>query len=213
MATINGMHTVSNGQEMPERLNSLIQRYNSNLYILYAIGQFKSSQKPQISVARLRILDEKLAPYGLRIESKSAATACEYGALPFNRKIHGWSPEPSIEENYAFAFCKLTITSLAEKEEAARKSRVNDKIFDLIEDKCPEIFAPKRVVTIHHNDEYVRSYFNTASGLYTDHGALYMTGYRVLFPTYVGQLIEISEKIKAVDFVCPALPAHRYLAD
>lgn len=102
---------------------------------------------------------------------------------------------------------------MAEKEEAARKSRVNDKIFDLIEDKCPEIFAPKRVVTIHHNDEYVRSYFNTASGLYTDHGALYMTGYRVLFPTYVGQLIEISEKIKAVDFVCPALPAHRYLAD
>ncbi|WP_157609065.1 hypothetical protein [Variovorax sp. Root411] len=213
MATINGMHTVANGAEMPARLNSLIQRYNSNLYVLYAIGQFNASEKTQISVARLKILNEKLAPYGLKTEREPASTACEYGGLPFNRKIHSWSPEPSINEDYVFAFCKLAKTSSIEKDEAVKKSRANDGIFDLIEDKCPEVFAPKRVVTIHHNDEYVRSYFNTASGLYTDHGALYMTGYRVLFPTYLGQLNEILEKAKSTDFVCPSLPTHRYLAD
>ena len=110
-----------------------------------------------------------------------------------------------------FAFCKLVETSPSEKEDATRKSRMNDRIFDLVEDMCPNAFAPKRVVTIHHNNEYIRSYFNTASGLYTDHGGVYMTGYRVLFPTYLGQLSEISEMAKAADFTCPSLPAHRYL--
>ncbi|MDP9893495.1 hypothetical protein J2W32_002439 [Variovorax boronicumulans] len=213
MATINGMHTMPNGAEMPARLNSLIEKYHDNLYVLYAIGQFDFSAKTEISATRLKILDEKLAPYGLKIGTASTSTACEYGKLPFYRKVHGWSWQPRTQEAYVFAFCKIVETSSLLKNAAAEKSRANDLIFDLIEDKCPEVFSPRRAVTIHHNNEYIRSYFNTASGLYTDHGGLYMTGYRVLFPTYVGQLSEISKTAGATNFVCPSLPAHRYLSD
>lgn len=211
MATISGMHTVSNGAEMPPKLTALIQKYNNNLYVLYAIGQFGGKGKIEISKARLNILDEKLAPYGLELESKSAESACEYGRLPFNRKVHSWSPEPDVEEGFVFAFCRIKKTSESRKLDAAKESRLNDRLFDALEDACPEVFAPKRVVTIHHNNEYIRSYFNTASGLYTDHGAIYMTGYRVLFPTYIGRIVEISQLVKADDFKCPSLPAHRYI--
>ncbi|WP_422084406.1 hypothetical protein [Variovorax sp.] len=211
MATISGMHTMENGSEMPSRLTSLVQKYNSNLYVLYAIGQFGVEKKIEISRARLRILDEKLAPYGLELKSKSPESACEYGRLPFNRKVHSWSPEPDIEEGFAFAFCKIEKTSEARRLDAAEKSRLHDRLFEVLEDACPEVFAPKRVVTIHHNDEYIRSYFNTASGLYTDHGSMYLTGYRVLFPTYIGRLEEILQLVKKDDFKCPSLPAHRYL--
>ncbi|MGN8080391.1 hypothetical protein [Variovorax sp. 22077] len=211
MATINGMHTVANGSEMPARLISLVEKYRANLYVLYAIGQFGSEDKVEISLARVKILNEKLAPYGMRIESASSASACEYGRLPFNKKTHAWSLEPNVEEAYVFAFCKLVETSASQKMEAANRSRLNDSVFNMIEDACPESFAPNRGVTIHHNDEYIRSYFNTASGLYTDHGAIYMTGYRVLFPTYIGQIGEIESQIKYANFKCPKLPANRYL--
>ncbi|MGJ7519265.1 hypothetical protein ACSFA0_02065 [Variovorax sp. LT1P1] len=203
MATIMGMHTMPNGRDTPKQLQHMIDNYKGNLYIMYAVGQYGKGKEAEISKNRLGILNDKIGPYGLAISSDQ----CSFGDLAFNRKSSNFSTVPYVAEGFRLAFCKLKSLSESEKLASARLSKQHDDLFNAIEDQCPGTFSPKRVVTIHHSNEFVRSYFNTATGLYTDHGAVYMTGYRVLFPTFITTL----KNPTLSSLVCPPLPAQRYL--
>lgn len=203
-ANLIGMYTMPVERKMPKQIKRILG--NKNVYLIYAAGLTKGDSPAYLSEKRWASISDKIAAYGFGPISRKN---CEEGSLRLDT-LPRFTHEGSVQERRSrLLFCELKKLDSSEANFAVKKTQAWDALFDKIEDTCIGRFDPIRSQTIRQGDQYLRSYFNSATALYLEKGAFYATGYRSLDSSLVG--VVDSNGIGLKDIFCPKKIMQRYL--
>lgn len=184
MSNIMGMYTMPTGAQLPPKLDRILR--NKKIFVIVAGGIKHAEDPSHLEIPKTESLNNKLAPYGLRLQGST----CEFGEIRLDLPKTSSAIESITQQQ--LLFCPLDQTTTAEMLAAEVEGERYDGLFDAIEDRCVDIFEPKRVQTISETNSLARSYLNTVNELYTENGILYSRGFRVLFPEAVGSIAELQ---------------------
>jgi hypothetical protein len=104
-------------------------------------------------------VDDALQLYGLRADRDDCATITVHGLPPELEIRYDTSlpQEPQNRDETEVTTCRLVPDSTDRSALMARQRSVN-LIFDRLEDACPELFQPRRLVSVHNGDIWQRLY-------------------------------------------------------
>ena len=141
------------------RISGLISKYSPHLRVLW-----RGSTLPTGHEARRSPADDALLRFGLRIDPSDCSTIV----------VHGLPPDPEItiissqqdaplaeprDKSY-LATCRVVADDAGRTAERER-TRAVDRVLDRLEDACPMLFQPRRLLTEHTRDVWRRLYVNT----------------------------------------------------
>jgi hypothetical protein len=142
----------ANGAHVKE----LIRKFSPNIRVVYL-----TSKAYEIAGNRLPLpqVDDALQLYGLRADRADCATITVHGLPPELEIRYDTSlpQEPQNRDDTEVAACRLVADSADRSALMARQRSVN-VIFDRLEDSCPELFQPRRLVSVHYGDVWRRLY-------------------------------------------------------
>ena len=143
------------------RVHALINRFSPGLRVLvrgerlFADDELRSPRRSDI--------DQALAPFGLRVDMSDCAVIVVHG-LPrdFEVTITGSARTPGqlSPQTTDLVSCRLTPDATDRAPLNASRSRA-DLVLDRLEDACPELFQPRRLLTEHSGDAWLRRYINS----------------------------------------------------
>ncbi len=151
-----------------ERVRALIHRFSPNLRVVFL------STKPQESIehrAPLPQVDDALLWFGLRPNMDDCATITVRG-LPPELEIRDETSLPQESQdrrNTYVATCRLVPDTTDRSALIARQRAVN-LVFDRLEDACPKLFRPSRLVTVYYGGVWRRIYGGTDIVAWVGHG-------------------------------------------
>jgi hypothetical protein len=137
-------------------VRELIRRFSPNLRVVfltskpYEIGESRPSL-PQV--------DDSLQWYGLRADMADCSTITVHD-LPPELEIRyqtSLPQEPQNRDTTYVATCGL-VPDATDRSALIARQRVINLVFDRLEDACPEIFQPRRLVSLHYGDAWRRLY-------------------------------------------------------
>ena len=141
-------------------VKALIRRFSPNVRVVFA-GRSKYKDA-ELRAPPAPEVDDALQPFGLRMDMRQCATITVRG-LPPAPEIHFVSSEPVEPENRDTSYlvtCRVVADNRDPSPVMARRQAV-DLVFDRIEDACPRLFSPRRLVTVHEGDVWRRIYGST----------------------------------------------------
>jgi hypothetical protein len=141
-------------------VKALIRRFSPNVRVIFA-GRSKYKDA-ELRAPPAPEVDDALQPFGLRMDMHQCATITVRG-LPPAPEIRFVSSEPREPENRDTSFlvaCRVVADNRDPSPVMARRRAV-DLVFDRIEDACPRLFSPRRLVTLHEGDVWRRIYGST----------------------------------------------------
>ena len=159
------------------RLKALIQKYSPNLRVLargeklYADAAHRAPRRSEV--------DDALQWYGLRADMSDCVKITVHG-LPPDFEFHYGTPSAAAaapqnpDESY-FVSCHVVRDSTDLSALIARRLAV-DVVFDRIEDACPKVFQPRRLVTVHDGDVWRRVYGGTDLSAWISYGRVKFGG-------------------------------------
>jgi hypothetical protein len=138
------------------RVRELIRRFEPNLRVAFL------TDKPNENVPRGPLLDSQLQWYGLRPDLSDCAIITVPG-LPPELKIRyqGTFPlEPQNRETTYVEACRV-VPDTADLAALKARQRAADLVFDHLEDACPKLFQPRRMLSLRFGDSWRRVYGGT----------------------------------------------------
>jgi hypothetical protein len=158
------------------RIEALIRRYAPHLRVLWRGSQMETNEE-SLESGRLPI-DDALARFGLRVESRDCATITVHGLPPEAETTFTGSvamrpekPNQQPRDTSYLKNCQIVPDNLDRSAQIARERAV-DIVFDRLEDACPELFQPRRLRTEHAHDVWRRMYINTDLVVSVSHGSV-----------------------------------------
>jgi hypothetical protein len=150
------------------RVKALIRRYSPNIRVVFLTT--KPNGNPE-RPASLPQVDDALLLYGLRPDMDDCATITVHGLTPALEIRYQTSlpQEPQNRDTTYLAACRLVPDTADQSALIARRSATN-LVFDRLEDACPELFQPRRLVTIHYGGVWQRLYGGTDIAAWISHG-------------------------------------------
>jgi hypothetical protein len=138
-------------------VRALISSFSPNVRVVflttkpYKIGEDRPSL-PQV--------DDSLQWYGLRANMADCSTITVH-ELPPELEIRYQTSQPQEPQNRDttyIATCGLVPDATTDRSALIARQRVINLVFDHLEDACPEIFQPRRLVSLHYGDAWRRVY-------------------------------------------------------
>jgi hypothetical protein len=171
LATGSGLINVSGGYTLdPDgangaRVRELIRRYEPNVRIAFL------TQKPFENPQRGPLLQSVLQWYGLRPDLTDCATIAVHGLPPeLEIRYQGSLPlEPQNRETTYVETCRA-VPDTADLSALKARQRAADLVFDRLEDACPKLFSPRRLITVRFGDSWRRGYGGTDIVALISHG-------------------------------------------
>jgi hypothetical protein len=157
------------------RLKSLIQRYSPNLRVL-ARGE-KLYENSERRAPRRSEVDDALQWYGLRTDMSDCAKITVHGLPPDFEFHYGTSlaAAPRDPEESYFVSCHV-IRDPTDLSALIARRRAVDVVFDRMEDACPKLFQPRRLVTVHDGDVWRRVYGGSDLSAWISYGRVKFGG-------------------------------------
>jgi hypothetical protein len=151
-----GGYTLDPDSANGAHVKALIRKFSPNIRVVFVTSKAyeitgMSSPLPQV--------DDALQFYGLRADSGDCATITVHGLPPELEIRYDTSlpQEPQNRDETEVTTCRLVPDSTDRSALMARQRSVN-LIFDRLEDACPELFQPRRLVSVHNGDIWQRLY-------------------------------------------------------
>ena len=168
------------------RIKTLIRRFSPHLRVLLA-GTRLHADSERLEPRRSQV-DALLARFGLRIDTSDCATLTVHD-LPPPLQITVKTSEPverqSRDTTYLLS-CHLVPDDTDRSVQIARQ-RAADLALDRLEDACPQLFQPKRLLSEPHGDAWQRLYVNTDLIAWVSHGWVMFRNPLADPPVYVGR--------------------------
>jgi hypothetical protein len=151
-----GGYTLDPDSANGAHVKELIRKFSPNIRVLYL-----TSKAYEIAGNRLPLpqVDDALQLYGLRADRADCAAITVHGLPPELEIRYSTSlpQEPQNRDETEVATCRLVADSADRSALMARQRSVN-LIFDRLEDACPKLFQPRRLVSVHYGDVWRRLY-------------------------------------------------------
>jgi hypothetical protein len=150
-------------------VKALIRRFSPNVRVVFAEGtKYKNAD---LRAPPAPEVDDALEPFGLRMDMHQCATITVRG-LPPEVEIRFQSSEPLAPQSRDTSYlvtCRVVADTRDPSAMIARRHAV-DIVFDRIEDACPRLFSPRRLVTLHEGGVWRRLYGSTDLSAWITHG-------------------------------------------
>jgi hypothetical protein len=149
------------------RVRELIHRYSPNVRVVYLTTKPSESQ-PR---AFLPEAEATMQGYGLRPDMADCATITVHGLPPeVEIRLQTSMPQaPQDRENTYVETCRV-VPDHTDRSVVLARLRAVDLIFDRLEDACPKLFRPRRLITVHYGDVWRRLYGATDIVAWVSHG-------------------------------------------
>ena len=141
-------------------VKALIRRYSPNVRVVFP-GETKY-KNAELQAPPAPDVDDALQPFGLRMDMRECATITVHG-LPPGPPIRYQTSVPQESRIPDFTYlvtCRVVADTRDPSAMIARRHAV-DIVFDRIEDACPRLFSPRRLVTLHEGGIWRRIYGGT----------------------------------------------------
>jgi hypothetical protein len=147
------------------RVKELIRRFEPSLRVAFV------TDKPYENAQRGPLLDSELQWYGLRPDLSDCATITVHG-LPPELKIRYQGTLPLEEQNRETTYVETcrAVPDTADPTALKTRQRAADLVFDRLEDSCPRLFQPRRMITLRLGDSWRRVYGATDIVASISHG-------------------------------------------
>jgi hypothetical protein len=143
-------------------LKALIGRFLPNVRVVFGGGtQYKNVAKQAPLVTEV---DDALQRYGLRSNTGDCAAITVHGLPPLDLR------EKARDTTY-LATCRV-VPDTEDKSMLMARRREVDIVFDRLEDACPKLFRPRRLLSMHEGDIWRRLYGGTDISAWISHGRL-----------------------------------------
>lgn len=135
------------------RIRELIRRFKPNLRLAFP------TDEPYANAQRGPLLDSELQWYGLRPDLSDCATITVHGLPPEMKiRVQGTLPlEPQNRETTYVEACRV-VPDTADLAALKARQRAADLVFDHLEDACPKLFQPRRMLSLRFGDSWRRVY-------------------------------------------------------
>ena len=161
---------------MALHVKALIRRFSPNVRVRFVDRRDEVSRTDLLAKpATLPEVDDALQPFGLRMDSAPCATITVncLRTASLRVEIRFQSSEPLAPQEPATPPIMPTRRVVADTRDPsamiARRHAV-DIVFDRIEDACPRLFSPRRLVTLHEGGAWRRLYGSTDISAWITHG-------------------------------------------
>ncbi len=128
----------------------------------------QAGRNPNETLARL--VDGPLERFSLRADPRD----CEVVAIPntgFHLRLSEPVPGAHDATRYTSYLLNCGVQKIAAESDESRARHADiDLVFDRIEDACPKLFAPRRLVTEHAGSHWQRFYVNTDLKMWINQG-------------------------------------------
>jgi hypothetical protein len=135
------------------RVRELIRRFEPNLRVAFL------TDEPYENTQRGPLLDSELQWYGLRPDLSDCATISVHG-LPPELKIRYQGTLPLEQQNRETTYVQTcrAVPDTADLTALKTRRRAADFVFDRLEDACPRLFQPRRMLSLRFGDSWRRVY-------------------------------------------------------
>jgi hypothetical protein len=135
-------------------VKALIRRYAPNLRVIFNGGTpYKNAE---LRAPPAQKVDDALQRFGLRADMRECSTIAIHG-LPPDLEVQSANSEPQNRDTTYLVACRLVADTSDQSANIARRQAV-DIVFNRVEDACPMLFSPRRLVTEHDGDAWRRNY-------------------------------------------------------
>lgn len=179
------------GASGPEgaRIEALIHRYAPRLRVLVAGRKLYEDGDPRDP--QRSMVDEALSRFELRVDKGDCDTIVIHGLTPELQPIFLGSSVPvevpSRDTSYLVS-CRLVRAAPRAPSDISEQA-VADAALNHLEDACPELFQPKRLLTEHMGRAWMRRYANTDLAAWVSHGQVkFMQSIMGAKITYLGSV-------------------------
>jgi hypothetical protein len=149
------------------RVRTLIDRFSPNVRVVYL------SARPSENAERrpLPQVDNLLQLFGLRADMDTCATITVHGLPPaLEIRVETSLPqEPQSRDTTYLVTCRVGPDTSDRSAIVARQRAVN-LVFDRLEDSCPQLFQPRRLLAVHYGVVWQRIYGATDIVAWVSHG-------------------------------------------
>jgi hypothetical protein len=152
-----------------DRIKALIQRYAPRVRVLVAGA--KLYEDAALRAPRRAHVDDVLRRFGFRTDMNDCETITVHGLPPaLEIRIKTAAPiEPEPRDSTSLVSCHVVPDDTGVSARAARQHAV-DLVLDRLEDACPELFQPRRLLTEQDGAAWQRHYMNTDLAAWVSYG-------------------------------------------
>lgn len=150
---VSGSYTLGPDGTNGVRVRELIQRFEPNLRVTFL------THHPYENPQRGPLLQSVLQWYGLRPDLNDCATITVHGLPPeLEIRYQGTLPlEPQNRETTYVETCRA-VPDTADQSALKERQQAVDRVFDRLEDACPRLFQPRRLLSVRYGDSWRRGY-------------------------------------------------------
>lgn len=163
MVNIVGGYTMDPEGPNGVRVKELIRRFSPHVKVVF------SRSWPYESVRGRRpvpLVDNELSGFGLRPNMANCDTIILHGQPPaLQVRYETSSPEPPLQgdnpyrQGNSYLITCSVVPDIADRSAAVVRQHAVDLVFNRLEDACPRLFQPRRVVTEHDGDDQWRRFY------------------------------------------------------
>ena len=169
LVNFSGGYALGPGGASGARIKALIGRFSPHVRVLlsgarlYADAERREPRRSQV--------DAVLERFGLRVDTNDCTTITVYGLPPpLEITVKRSEPvEPQSTDTSYLVSCHLAPANTDHSMQIARQ-RAADLVLDRLEDACPELFQPRRMLSEPNGDAWQRLYMNTDLTAWVSHG-------------------------------------------
>jgi hypothetical protein len=138
------------------RVKELVRKYAPNVRVVFVSGRPYDEAQTRAPIPQV---EDALLFYGLRPDMNDCATMTVHGLPPDLEILYTTAlvQETKKRDTTYIVACRLVPDTVDRSALIARQRTVN-LVFDRLEDACPELFRPRRLVTVHYGDTWRRLY-------------------------------------------------------
>jgi hypothetical protein len=168
MVNVAGGYTIDPDGANGARVKALIRRYSPNLRVVFLIS---NTDKKIEHLPRLPQVDGALQFFGLRSDMADCDTITVHGLPPALEIRYETSlpHEPQNRDTTYVETCRV-VPDPTDRSALIARQRVVDLVLNRLEDACPKLFQPRRLVTVHDGDAWRRLYGATDLVAWVSHG-------------------------------------------
>jgi hypothetical protein len=171
LVNFSGGYALGPGGANGARIKALIGRFSPHLRVLLSGARLHADAERR--EPRRSQVDAVLARFGMRVDERDCATITVYGLPPpVEVTVKSSEPiEPQSNDTTQLVSCHLVPDNSDRSAQIARQ-RAADLVLDRLEDACPELFQPRRLLSEPNGDAWQRLYMNTDLTAWVSHGWL-----------------------------------------
>jgi hypothetical protein len=138
------------------RVRALIRRFSPNLRVVFP--STRPYEKAEHRAPQPQV-DDALQGYALRPDMDDCATITVHGLPPALEIRYQTSlPQEPQDRNTTYVTTCRLVPDITDRSALIARRRAVNLVFDRLEDACPNLFQPRRLVTVHYGDVWERVY-------------------------------------------------------